>query len=536
MLFDRPIEVVTTVFSRCSANFGQRPKVVVTIALLLLFTVPAIAQQSPILPFDQRIEIAKKLITVDRAAAIADPSKQERAYLFTETSAHIDPKWTADFIINNPIKSQQHEGAAYENNAIQSLLGHPQLLTEEQVLKLVDYYPFMSLVYLRLAIDNLPKEAKFDSLREKLAAKVAGELGEMDAKLLVFGMFGPSNFSEIADHDADLAKKIRKKIDGFYHSGQAEKTWKKSSAQQSQSSAYQIGKLKKLAPAGFDISFLGNAGSSDTVYGYELFQVLGDNSLSDDEKANWLGKKQRLLFGKEVHQAKSTAAQLGLVAQTNLEKALDWSESASSPILQTIAKLSIAPVLAKQDKEAAISLVLECYQNCLNIDPQAPASRGDTILRNTHPSQIAIAGLRIADHIDKKLLDDCIAKTIELIERDLDPTNEYDRMGRVFRSLAAIARYDHAAAKKIFEQCSDEVQIANANDFFFALVAIDPNSVLEEYETLPPDKDSPANQTRFRVRQAIAPALVQRDEELFWQKLQGYHQMDFPKSIFDSPK
>jgi len=484
------------------------------LTLCALISSPAFAQESRVLPLDQRIEIARKLIAVDRAAAIADPSNQERTYLFTETSAHIDPQWTADFIINNPIKGQ-HDGAAYENNAIRSLLGNPQLLTEEQVLKLVDYYPFLSPVYLRLAIDNLPKESKFDSLREKLAAKVASALDEMEAKLLVFGMFGPSNFSDVAKHDQELAKKIRKRIDDFYHSGMAEKTWNELSVKQPQASYYQIGKLKKLAPQGFDTSFLGDAGSSEVVFGYELFQVLGDDTLSQREKTTWLDQKQRIL------------------AQIDPTKALDWADTAPSPILTILAKLSIAPVLAKQDNPAAIALVRECYMDCLNIDVQAPASRGDVMLLNTHPSQVAISGLRIAAHIDKELLKECVAKTIELVERDLKPSNEYDRMGRVFRSLAAIARYDHAAAKKFFEQYSDEVQVANANDFFFALVAIDPQSVLEEYETLPQDKDSPGNKPRFRVRQAIAPALVQGDEELFWQKLQGYHHIDFPKSIFE---
>ncbi len=504
--------------------------IIFVITLCPTFALSQATGQQTILPLDQRIAIAKKLIAVDREAALADPSDPARANYFTETSALLEPKWTAKFIIDNPIKGNSDD-TAHENNAICNLLSRPQLLSEEQVLTLVDYYPFMATPYLRLAIDSLPDGPEFDSLRKKLRTKAIAAMDDATAKTILFTMFGPANFSHLA-HDSQAVTRINRKIADFYTSGEAEKTWKEIQQQPQGSSGYYLAKFTTMAPEGFDLSFVGKATDPNVVHGFEIGQVLTDDSRSDQQKANWLETKTEIEFGTERYDAFTSATNLGLVAKFDTGKALDWSQTAPSPIVQILARLAIATEVARQDRPSAIKLVSECYEHLLAIDLKAPVNRGDTFLLNTAPLQVATSGLRIANQIDGELLKQCVAQTIQLIARDLKPTNEYARMGRVYRSLAAVARYDHAVAREIFERCSDEVQIAHAAEFFTALVAIDPQSVLEEYETLPEDIDNPANAPRYRVRQAIGSALAQPDEEMFWAKLQSYHYIQFPKSLF----
>ncbi len=487
----------------------------------------AVAQQPP-MSLEKRIELAKKLLAVDRAAAIANPSESSRTNLFTETYASIDPKWTADFILNNPIKGQ--EGLLYENKTIRQLLKHPEELLEKQTQELVDYYPFMSSNYIRLALENLPVKPEHETLRKQLVQKAWHRLDEAGADTLVFQYFGPADGSHLPDNP-ELANRIKKNINEFFLSGKAEETWKTVSKQGP--NPYMLARLKRLAPKGFDLSFLGKYAADSIVHGYELAQVLGDATLSREEKVSWLAKKNEYVYGSENHEIRISATNLGLMAKYDIEKSLAWAETADSPITRIVAKLSIAPALAKQNKERAIELVRVCYQDCLEIDPNLPINRGDQILLNTPPVQVASSGLRIAHHLDADLFDNCLQQTLQLIESDLEPTTEYDRIGRVYRALAHVARYDRKAAKDIFDRCSSEVQIGMAPEFFVALVAIDPESVWDEYSTLPQGTEQSDTAQYGYILRSIVPALVQREENEFWAKLDRSHYVDFPKSIFE---
>ena len=105
---------------------------IISLLCLVMCLLPSFAfAQQPPMSFEKRIELAKKLIAEDRAGAIANPSDPDRTTIFTVTNALIEPKWTADFILDNPIKGQAE--AAYENTTIINLLNHPEELTEEQI-------------------------------------------------------------------------------------------------------------------------------------------------------------------------------------------------------------------------------------------------------------------------------------------------------------------------------------------------------------------------------------------------------------------
>jgi len=486
---------------------------------------PTVAQQPPI-SLEKRIELAKKLIAEDRAAAIEDPSAPERAYLFTQTNALIDPQWTADFIIANTIKG--HSGSAYENKTIVNLLKHPEELTEKQVLELVGYYPFLSSNYIRMALHNLPDDPKFDSVKKKLIEEAIDALNNTTPNQLVFGIFSPTNNAHLPE-DPEFEERIQKKIDDFFVSGKVEEIWK-GKARGQKMGAYNIARLKELAPEGFDLGFLGEAGANSVALGFEL-QVLNDPFLSSEEKSNWLKEKTEIQFGDQPHEARTAAMSMGLVAEHDYEKAIAWAESGESPVIEILAKLSIAPVLARTDKSAAINLVRQCYEDCANLDPRAAANRSDLILLNTAPVQIATTGLKVAKHLDADLLAECLETTLDLIKIEMKPSKEYARPGRLYRSLAAVSRYDRKAAKALFDIVS-VVELGSDSDFFVALVAIDPDRVWDKYSALPSDDEEPAK-PRFRSRQAIATALVQRNEDDFWLQLDRYYYMEFPKSIFE---
>ena len=498
---------------------------VLFLSLFMSFLPSTANAQQPPMSFEKRIELAKKLIAEDRAAAIAAPSNSERTTIFTVTNALIEPKWTADFILDNPIKGQAE--AAYENTTIINLLNHPEELTEEQILQLVDFYPFLSSNYIYTALENLPDDPKHDALKKKLVQKAIDAIKKTPPVGHIFGISIPS-YSTYLPEDPEFEQGVKKKIHEFFVSGEAEKTWNSVSKGQG-ADAYHIARLKKMAPDGFDLSFLGKQGSNSIAHGFELMQVLQDQSLSEEEKSNWLATKHKVVFGTEPHEAKASATSIGLVAKFDMDKALAWSETAKSPVVKIFAQLSIAPVLARKDKPAAIELVRKCYDNCANLDPRTPANRGDLVLLNTWPIEIATTGLRIAKHIDTDLLDECVKTTFDMIKIEMERTQGY--AGQFNRVLAVIARYDRKGAKAIFDK-QTEVQLGYASEFFVALVAIDPDSVWEEYETLPQDTEDPIK-PRFRTRQAIVEALVQRDEDDFWAKLERYHYVDFPKSIFE---
>ena len=501
---------------------------IISLLCLVMCLLPsfAVAQQPP-MSFEKRIELAKKLIAEDRAGAIANPSDSDRTTIFTVTNALIEPKWTADFILDNPIKGQAE--AAYENTTIINLLNHPEELTEEQILQLVDFYPFLSSYYIYTALENLPDDPKHDALKKKLVQKAIDAIKKTPPVGHIFGISIPS-YSTYLPEDPEFEQSVKKKIHEFFVSGEAEKTWNSVSKGQG-ADAYHIARLKKIAPDGFDLSFLGKQGSNSIAHGFELMQVLQDQSLSEEEKSNWLATKHKVVFGTQPHEAKASATSIGLVAKFDMDKALAWSETGKSPVVEILAKLSIAPVLAKTDKEAAIELVRQCYNNCAHLDPAAPANRGDSILLHTAPHQIATTGLKIANHIDAELLKECVKTTLEMIKTEMESTKKFLNPGVVYRALAAVSRYDREGAKTLLDNIS-EVQLGYASEFFVALVAIDPDSVWEEYETLPQDTEDPVK-PRFRTRQAIVEALVQRDEDDFWAKLERYHYVDFPQSIFE---
>ena len=499
---------------------------IISLLCLVMCLLPSFAfAQQPPMSFEKRIELAKKLIAEDRAGAIAAPSDPVRASLFTEVNALIEPQWTADFILNNPIKGQ--EGMDYENTAITNLLSHPEALTEQQVLDLVDYYPFLSGNFIRIALESLPNDSKHDALKKKLVQKAIDRLDNQNPMEIAFGIFSPTSNAHLSS-SRELAKRTKAKTEEFFVSGAVEKLWK--SIPEDQWTAYHIVRLKRKAPAGFDLSFLGELGPDSITQGFELSQVLSDPSLSKKEKVSWLAAKDKVAFGTEVYEAKSSALKLGLVAEFDLDKALAWSETGKSPVVEILAKLSIAPVLAKTDKEAAIELVRQCYNNCAHLDPVAPANRGDSILLNTAPHQIATTGLKIANHIDAELLKECVKTTLEMIKTEMESTKKFLNPGVVYRALAAVSRYDREGAKTLLDNIS-EVQLGYASEFFVALVAITPETVWEEYSTLPPETDDIFS-PRLLSRQAIATALVQRDEDEFWAKLERYYYLEFPESIF----
>ena len=496
------------------------------------------AAQRPAMPYEQRVELAKKLLKVDRDAALADPNSPKREALFTPCYAVIDPSWTADFILENPIESG--EGIVYEHNSIQKLLSKPAELSADQVLGLIGSAKyrekhqerFMKTRNAMLALKNLPDEPEHSELRQKIVNAALPKDGEFT---------GPFNNDLVAiarhSNDPQDTTRMQALVDDFYLSGKAEKAWKESLTlikDQPESRFFFLNQIKKFAPKDFDLSFLGDdVSDSQSANGYNLYSTMTDAGMSDQEKLDWLASRTGFDFGDEFSLLLTSASSLGLVAKMDLELALKWAGNATNPTSRILAELAIAPSLAKRDPAAAIAMVGKCYERLVAIDPDTPAYRSSLLMLNLPPAKIAAIGLRVASHLDAKLLNDCVDQTIKMLESG----NIRAGGGLVvsdheqFKLAACIARYDRAKAKVLFDKLSNEVQTGYAPEFFRAMVAIQPDQVWAEYESfLAVNRDD----LDLRVRMAIVPALVEKSDVDFWDTLlSDVASFQIPEEVFE---
>ncbi len=87
-----------------------------------------------------------------------------------------------------------------------------------------------------------------------------------------------------------------------------------------------------------------------------------------------------------------------------------------------------------------------------------------------------------------------------------------------FEIIAAIARFDEQPAEKMLNEESDDVDLADAPAYFRALVALHPDQVWSEYQSLPHD-DVRGIDYQQGIRNWIMPALSARDDTEFWNNL-----------------
>ena len=255
--------------------------------------------------------------------------------------------------------------------------------------------------------------------------------------------------------------------------------------------------------------------------------VVSSDEFSLEERRAELEKVEQYDFGKQVYEQMMAANSLGVVALIDLERAQNWADKAPIPPAKIWANLVIAPTLAKSDKRAAVKLIFDCYRQLseMNSAVDVPSNY------NFPPSLLSSLGLRMVNHVDPKLLPKCIHQTVELTKQHFD-SNSNSAQTQQFNAIVGVARYDRAKAESMFEEIAHDVQVHAAAGFFRALLALHPDQVLSEYETMP-EKDSRGTDYRIYVRNELLPALSAKTNSDFWDALYASNFLTVDKRIFE---
>ena len=479
------------------------------------------AQQTPVeYSQEQRVDLAKKLMEPIREIAINNQASPERLNAFTGPMAKIDPAWTIKFILENPVEK---DGILYDSNAKATLATKANELDENDLIQMIEDSRYMRPYYVLSALKSLPAEKQ--ELRSRLVS-LAMEEKEFNPQAIQIRL-------QIArlSGDTDVAKKLHEQIAEYYRSGNATKTLEalkkemegKESWQQS-NMRYSFGQLVASAPKDHRKEFLGDR---DRTQWDVYWTLVSSAEFSVEERTAELNKVERYDFGKQGYEQMMAASSLGAVALIDLERARTWANEAPSQAAKIWANLLIAPTLARSDKQAAMKLILDCYRELSEMD------RSDRVPTNYNypPSLISVLGLRMVAHVDPKLLPKYIHQSIALT-KPLSGSNSHSAQEQQFRAIVGIARYDREKAKAMFDAIADDVQIHAAASFFRALMALHPDQVLEEYETMP-EKDSRGIDYRIYVRNELLPALTAKSDSEFWDALTASSFLDVDERIFE---
>ena len=495
----------------------------VTVIVFFSFTTTCLtAQQTPVeYSQEQRIELAKKLLEPMREIAIKDQTSEERLTYFLGPMANIDPNWTARFILENPVEK---EGTPlYDHNAKLKLASKADEIDEKDLVRLIEGSPYMRHYYVLSALKSLPKEKK--DLRSRLVSLA------MDEK--VFNFQAISSLRQIAklSGNAEVAEQLNDRINEYYESGTATETFEQMKKEMAKLESYQQsnmryshGQLVASAPAKHRKQFLDGR---ETTQWDVHFVIVSSSDFSQEERMAELNKIEQYEYGKQTFQQMMAANSLGVVALVDLELAQKWANEAPSPTAKIWGNLLIAPTLAKSDKQAAKKLILDCYRQLSEMDSSARIASN----YNFPPSLISVLGLRVVEHVDPKLLPRCIRQSIELAKAH-SGTNSNSSQQQQFRAIVGVARYDREKAEEMFDAIADDVQIHAAASFFRALMALHPDQVLEEYQTMP-EKDNRGTDYRIYVRSELIPALTAETDSEFWDALSASTFLKIDERIFE---
>jgi|GEM_PF-2712656 len=466
----------------------------------------------------QRLELARQIIEPLRQAAMADPMSDVRTRVFTQHMAAIDPVWTAKYLLDNPLPDT---GRLYDNSALLQLAARPELIDEEVLFQLLErekYFTFHQ--YIATALKNLPADRT--ELRNRLI-----QLGQRPPSKQASLFYSMSYMLEIASLSGDptALENVQKQIDEFYESGDAETFLSDLEKQPRVDAGYRnhvSALLYKYAP-------VSHRGKFDEPSVGTLFSFIRDNTLTRDQKLAFLHQIADPDFGETPYEHMTSAGAMGLVALYDLDLAMKWANQLPLPVAVVLARLAIAPTIARDDPAKARVLIRDCYFRLSNMKST------NKFQSDTFPAAaIANSGLPVVAFVDSSLLDECIDRTIDATN-PLKTSMSSDAKKHRFHVVAMVARYDRAKAQKLFDEIQDEVSLHDSADFFRALVALHPDQVLEEYRSLPPP-DKNGTDWKIHVRNAILPALTTTDDTQFQDALTQQHYLTLDPSIFEAFK
>ena len=496
---------------------------ILTIAVLaftaLLFAPSeSLAQRTGAKPlaYQKRIELAKKLLGEVKTKAMKDNASRERLSFFTAPWSSIDPKWTANFIIENPPAGSST--TFYDHSAIMNLMTKSDQLDDQTILKLLrspSGSNMMFYLYARKALKNATDD------RIELRKNIS-ELAFKSERPKIQGLdtlVGQLNLArELNDEKAIVS--VSADIDKFFRSGAGKKSWRmiaKHRDENHQSHRYAM--HMQQAPDDLAKELVPPKSKLDSVYFTNTTMLIQQmKGCQDKDRATVLrteakaslAKVKKILFGQAPYQQIMKAGMLGTIAKLDPKRALEFSKTTPTPHSKIWAQLVIAPELAKTDRDRAVEIIRACYQAA------AKLTHSNELSNHDFPGMLIMTkGLTIVESIAPELMDECLELSFKAVEK-----NDTQSVNHFFVSVSILARYDLEKARRLFDEQSEEVDVSSAGDFFKALLVFEPDQVWDEYQQVPTDDKRNLNYQIY-VRNVIIGALLAPDDEAFWNQLTG---------------
>lgn len=458
--------------------------------------------QAPI-GYEERVALARTLMEPVRTEVEKNPDSKLRKYYFTRHYVQIDPVWTANFILGHPVPK---DGVIYDNDALRHLMSHPQELTDEQILKLLDAQHHTVITsYISLLVENLSKDRTVlrAQLRDKVrTTEVARELGVPE-------FLSKRKLAHQLDDD-ELKRKMDQELVEFYTSGEAKKYLDQIVGNPKADKAY-TAMLRDIVCRNAPESMQGDFGEPNQR---PIWSILHDDSLTDQEKLEEL----RALKGIEVVQTPfeymQMASALGAISTLDVGLAESWVEKIADEAGQIWARMQIATSIAKTDQAKAREILKDAYQQ-LEVISRTEAPDRDY---NYPPALIGALGLRLVAEVDASLLEEDIEKVVAA-SKSLLASRLADSQANYFEVITAIARFDRDTAKSMFDAEAPSFELHASAAYFAALAALYPERILEEFEKLPKDPDERGITWQPYVYNALIPALCAKTDNDYWNAL-----------------
>lgn len=469
------------------------------------------------LGYQQRIELAKKLLADVKAKATKDNSSPERLQFFTAPWSSIDPKWTADFIADNPTAGNQN--VFHDHSAIMNLMTKVDDLDDETILKLLSSSSgnnMMLFTYVGIAMEHVTEDRH--ELRSKLLelALKSEPANSKTLEALVRKLHLARNIT-----NKEMTASMESEIDEFFRSGTGKKSW--SMIAKLRDKGYQSHRYAmhlQHVPNDLEQKFQLPSSMADSVYLTNATLLIRQMNNCEDKdrtadlrvaaKAS-LAKVKRISYGQQPYQQIMTASMLGIVAKLDTELALEFSEKAPTQHSKIWGQLMIAFELAKTDHDRSSKIILESYQVAAKLtDKRDPSNY------NFPGIAIMAKGLTVVQSVAPELLDECLELSFKTVAaHGIQPNQTTERF---FNSIAILAKYDLDRARQLFDDHSEEVDVSSAGAFFKALLVFEPEQIWDEYQQLPTTDERNLNR-KISVRNAIIGSLLAPDDIAFWKQI-----------------
>lgn len=487
------------------------------LACLLFTASEGVAQRTAAKPlgYQQRIELAKKLLADIKAKATKDKASPEQRLFFTTPWSSIDPEWTANFIADNPPTGSPN--GLYDHAAVMNLMTKANELDDATTLKLLNSSSgnnMMLYTYVGIALDHITDDRS--ELRSKLL-QLTFESGHLDVQALD-GLVRKLHLARKFESQAMITS-MESEIDEFFRSGTGKKSWSMIEKLRDRGhQSHQYAMHLQHVPQDMLQEFLPPISMASSVYLANATLLIRQMNncenkvraaqLREEAKAS-LAKVKRIDFGRQPYQQITAAGMLGIVAKLNTERALELSEEAPTQHAKIWARLVVSLELAKTDRDRASKLIRECYQAAAKLNDQRDPSN-----YNFPGIALMTKGLTVVQSASPELLDECLELSFKTVATHVLQPNQSTE--RFFNCIAILAKYDVDRARQLFDEHSKEVDVSSAGAFFKALLVFEPEQIWDEYQQVP---TSDERNHQLSIRNAIIGSLIAPDDKAFWEQI-----------------